>query len=125
MCSEVPRYKKGAAMLGLFSDLMKFTAVIESLSINNIMFCKENNSIVSMYYQQNEKYTQKYIQYLFTDKLCGSNTEATSSVLCKNFELTKNTIFKNTCNKAGIPVHFKRHSTVWTLLMAPKDKDNM
>ena len=47
MHSEVLRYIKVAAMLGLFSDLMKFTVVNESLSINNLMFCKENNSTVS------------------------------------------------------------------------------
>ena len=58
MCSEVPRYIKVTAMLGLFSDLMKFPVVNESLSINNLMFCKESNSTVSMYYQQNEKSTQ-------------------------------------------------------------------
>ena len=45
-------------MQDLSSDLMKFTVVNESLSINNLMFCKENNSTASMYYQQNEKYTQ-------------------------------------------------------------------
>ena len=28
-------------------------------------------------------------------------------------------------NKAGIQVHFKGHNTIQTLLMAPKDKDNM
>ena len=51
-------YIKVAAMLGLFSDLMKFTVVNESLSLNNLMFCKENDSTVSMYYQQDEKSTQ-------------------------------------------------------------------
>ena len=39
MCSEVPSYIKVAVMLGLFSDLMKFTVVNESLSINNLKFC--------------------------------------------------------------------------------------
>ena len=58
MCSEVPRYIKVTAMLDLFSDLMKFTVVNESLYINHLMFCKENNSTVSIYYQQNEKSTQ-------------------------------------------------------------------
>ena len=58
MCSEVPRYIKVTATLGLFSDLMKLTVVNKSLSISNLMFCKESNSSVSMYYQQNEKSTQ-------------------------------------------------------------------
>ena len=40
---------------------MKFTIVNESLSMNNLMFCKENNSTISMYYQQNEK-SNKIIQ---------------------------------------------------------------
>ena len=58
MHSEVPRHIKVTTMLGLFSDLMMFTIVNESLSINYLMFCKENNSTVSMHYQQNEKSTQ-------------------------------------------------------------------
>ena len=33
-------------MLGLFSDLMKFTVVNESLSISNQMFCIENYSTI-------------------------------------------------------------------------------
>ena len=59
MCSEPPRYTEVTATLGLFSDLMKFTVVNERLSINNLMFYKENSSTVSMYYQQNEKSAQK------------------------------------------------------------------
>ena len=58
MHSEVPRYIKVAAGLGLFSYLMKYTVVNESLSINNLMFCKESNSTVSIYCQQNETSTQ-------------------------------------------------------------------
>ena len=74
MCSEVPRYIKVATMLGLFSDLMKFSVVNESLSINNLMFCKEKNSTVSMYYLQNEKSTQDQysVWYLsFSSSLVG------------------------------------------------------
>ena len=33
--------------------------------------------------------------------------------------------FKKTCNTLGIPVHFKGSNTIYTLLMAPKDKENM
>ena len=33
--------------------------------------------------------------------------------------------FKNTCNKAGIQVHFMGHNTMQTLLTASEDKDNM
>ena len=32
---------------------------------------------------------------------------------------------KKACNRLGIQVHFKRNNTIWTLLMAPKDKDEM
>ena len=32
---------------------------------------------------------------------------------------------RSMCNKAGIKVHLKGHNTRRTLLMAPKDKDNM
>ena len=44
MHSEVPRYINVAVMLGLFS----FIVVNESLSINNLMFCKENNTPISI-----------------------------------------------------------------------------
>ena len=58
---------KVAAMLDVFSELMKLTVVNESLSINNLMFCKENNSTVSMYYQQNEKSAQNEFFNIFYD----------------------------------------------------------
>ena len=44
MCSEVPRYIQVTVMIGLFSDLMKFTVVNERLSVTTQMFCLENNS---------------------------------------------------------------------------------
>ena len=50
-------------MLGFFADLMKFTALNENLSINNLMFCKENNSTISVYYQQNENLHKKNHQW--------------------------------------------------------------
>ena len=33
--------------------------------------------------------------------------------------------FKKICKSLGIQVHFKGNNTIWTLLMAPKGKDNM
>ena len=31
--------------------------------------------------------------------------------------------FKKTCNSLGVQVHFKGSNTIYTLLVAPKDKD--
>ena len=33
--------------------------------------------------------------------------------------------FEKICNSLGIQVHFNGNDTIQTLLMAPKDKDNM
>ena len=33
--------------------------------------------------------------------------------------------FKNICGKIGAQVHFKGSNTIGSLLMAPKDKDNI
>ena len=63
MCSEVPRYIKVAAILGLFSDLMKFTGANESLSINNLMFWIENNSTVSIKFKEDGMCAQKCEPY--------------------------------------------------------------
>ena len=30
--------------------------------------------------------------------------------------------FRNTCKNVGIQVHFKGNNTIWTLIIAPKDK---
>ena len=47
------------------SDLMKSTAVDESLSSMNQQFCSRENQLLQML-QQNEKSTQKYIFALVT-----------------------------------------------------------
>ena len=70
-------------MLGLFSDLIEFTVVNESLSINNLMFCKGNNSTVSKYYQQNMKSTQKMCVYIYPNNTeYNSNTNSDNVTIC-------------------------------------------
>ena len=51
------KVNSNAVILGLFSDLMKFTVVNESLSINKPNVLYWELFTILMYYQQNEKST--------------------------------------------------------------------
>ena len=87
-------------MLGLFSDLMKFTVVNKSLSINKLIFCLENNSPNSLHNQQKEKSTQVISRKICIRSLARTATRGKCAIKDRDFKNYR--IFTLRCINKGV-----------------------